>query len=90
MKRRVDNLKFNDMRSDELKEFMHLWNQVTLETESSTLNEKTKTQAKNIKLRVKDCTEAFVIKYSDPKDRDLKTSHADRRELWLCHLLNLY
>ena len=90
MKRRVDNLKFNDMRSDELKEFMHLWNQVTLETESSALNEKTKTQAKNIKLRVKDCTEAFVTKYSDPRSEDLKVGHADRRELWLCHLLNLY
>ena len=40
---------------------MNLWNQVTLETEASSLNEKQRDE----KIRIKEYAEAFLLRYTD-------------------------
>ena len=68
----------DDSRSYELKEFMILWNQVTLETDVSSLNDK---------VRIREIAMVFLPKYVVEQGN---TSCKDKKELWLGHLLNLY
>ena len=82
----MEKVAFSDPRKKELKEFMNLWNQVTLETEASSLSEK----SRNDTARVKEYANAFLPRYCDPNNYELKASIADKKQLWLSHLLNLY
>ena len=75
----MSKLDFDDARTDELKEFMCLWNKLTMEIQMSSHNDK---------IRVREVALVFLKRYAHNKD--LKTSLKDRKELWLGHLLNLY
>ena len=75
MERKVDKLELADIRKAELKEFMHLWNQVTLETEASSLNDKPRSEV----TKVKEYANTFMLRYADNKNTEIKASTSDKK-----------
>ena len=76
-------LDFEDARSDELKEFMNVWNQVTVELPTSQ-------NIQNDRMRVKEYLTTFLDKYCDYQSNYIKADFVNRKQMFLAHLLNLY
>ena len=81
MQRKIAKVDFEDLREQELKEFMNLWNRVTVETDVVSLNDKS---------RIVEYIEKFMPLYANTAVSGLQTSTENRKQLWLSHLLNLY
>ena len=82
MRQKVARLDFEDARSDDLKEFMNVWNEVTLSTPCEVI--------KRDSIRVKVYLQAFLDRYCDHESIYIQASFANRKQLFLAHLLNLY
>ena len=82
MRQKVARLDFEDARSDELKEFMNVWNQVTVEVPSD--------QIASDRARVKEYLRIFLDKYCDYQSNYIKADFVNRKQIFLAHLLNLY
>ena len=70
MERKIAKVDFEDLRDWELKEFMNLWNKVTLKTDVSSLNDR---------IRIKEYMEKFQPEYADTTNKELKTSTVNRK-----------
>ena len=66
----MSKVDFDDAREDELKEFMCLWNQATVDTAVSSLNDR---------IRAREIAIMFLSKYADLHNKKLKTSPENRK-----------
>ena len=62
---------FEDARTDELKEFMNVWNQVTVEVPQNFIS--------NDRARVKDYLTMFLDKYCDYQSNYIKADFVNRK-----------